>query len=295
MTIGTKQLFPVQDAQALVQMALQEDVQTGDVTSLWTLQANHTVTAVLIAKASGVLAGLPVIHLVLDALGIVAQVQLFKQDGDTVQAGEVIAELHGPVTGLLTAERTLLNFIQHLSGVATVAATYQNALGGANAFTKVLDTRKTLPGYRRLQKYAVVMGGGSNHRMGLHDMVLIKDNHIQAAGGVVQAIRAVQKANTAKLRVEVEVENLEQLQLVLQENCDVVMLDNMDTATMEQAVQVVRSSGKAVQLEASGNMHLQRVQELKDIGLDYISVGALTHSVQAFDISMRIPVVPNAG
>lgn len=278
--------FPTEAALALIRLAIAEDVHTGDVTSLWTIPAEQKQKARLIAKGAGVLAGLPIIELVFKELKAPVELTLYKKDGDRVYSGELIAEIAGTTRALLTGERTLLNFIQQLSGVATITASYAEALSlGA---TRVLDTRKTLPGFRALQKYAVLAGGGINHRMGLFDMVLVKDNHIAACGGVLEALAVVKKNNTAGLRVEIEVENLDDLNRLLHQGVDVIMLDNMDNETMAQAVEIVRESGDPVKLEASGNMDLERLHEIAKIGLDYISVGALTHSVKALDISMRI-------
>lgn len=278
--------FPTEAALALIRLAIAEDVHTGDVTSLWTIPAEQKQKARLIAKGAGVLAGLPIIELVFKELKAPVELTLYKKDGDRVYSGELIAEIAGTTRALLTGERTLLNFIQQLSGVATITASYAEALSlGA---TRVLDTRKTLPGFRALQKYAVLAGGGINHRMGLFDMVLVKDNHIAACGGVLEALAVVKKNNTAGLRVEIEVENLDDLNRLLHQGVDVIMLDNMDNKTMAQAVEIVRKSGDPVKLEASGNMDLERLREIASIGLDYISVGALTHSVKALDISMRI-------
>lgn len=278
--------FPLEDARILIRMALAEDVGSGDVTSLWTIPPRQMQTATLIAKQDGVVAGMRIPELVYEELGVPMQIRLFRQDGDRVQKGDKIAEFHGTTQALLTGERTLLNFMQQLSGVATIANQYADALQGGK--TKVLDTRKTIPGFRRLQKYAVRAGGGSNHRMGLHDMVLVKDNHIEAAGGVLPALEKVKAHNTRNLKVEMEVESLEQLRSLLHKGVDVIMLDNMDNATMAEAVRIVRDSGDPAKLEASGNMDLARVRELAGLGLDFISVGALTHSVKALDISMRI-------
>ena len=278
--------FPIEDAQVLIRLALAEDVGTGDVTSQWTIPADQTQTATLIAKQDGVIAGLAVPALVFDELNEKVQIRLFVQDGARVAKGDRIAEFTGTTRALLTAERTLLNFIQQLSGVATVAHVYAEALSGGN--TKVLDTRKTLPGFRRLQKYAVRAGGGWNHRMGLHDMVLVKDNHIAAAGGVLPALEMVQRNNTRNLKIEMEVESLDQLRSLLHKGVDVIMLDNMDDATMIEAVRITKESGDSVELEASGNMDLDRLRRIAPIGVDYVSVGALTHSVKALDISMRI-------
>lgn len=279
-------VFPAEDALTMIRIALAEDVRTGDVTSLWTIPDNQRETARLIAKEEGVLAGLPVIEMVFKELRADVNVTLFKKDGDTVQKGDLIAELEGPTRDLLTGERTLLNFIQQLSGVATVAHRFQEALKPGK--TKVLDTRKTIPGFRTLQKYAVRVGGGSNHRMGLFDMVLVKDNHIAACGGVLDALAVVKKNNVQNLMVEMEVENLEDLQKLLHQGVDVIMLDNMSNAMMAEALKMIRESGEKILVEGSGNMTLERAKEIATLGLDYISVGALTHSVKALDISMRI-------
>jgi len=274
--------FPTQDAQTLVRLALNEDVRTGDVTSLWTLPPKQIQTATLIAKESGVIAGLPVIPLVFENV----EINLNVQDGAKVNPSDKIATITGETKTLLAGERVMLNFLQQLSGVATITNNFAQVLAGTK--TKVLDTRKTIPGFRTLQKYAVLVGGGSNHRMGLWDMVLVKDNHVAAAGGVVEAWNAVKKQNAQNLKVEIEVENLEQLKSLLGLGVNRIMLDNMNNQTMQEAVRIVKESGDPVELEASGNMTLERVREIANIGLDFISVGALTHSVKALDISMRI-------
>lgn len=279
-------VFPKEDALTMIRLALAEDVRSGDVTSAWTIPENQNQHARLIAKEDGVLAGLPIIELVFNELKANVNVVLHKQDGDCVKKGDLIAELSGSTRELLTGERTLLNFIQQLSGVATVAHIFQEALKGGK--TKVLDTRKTLPGFRTLQKYAVRVGGGSNHRMGLFDMVLVKDNHIAAAGGVLEALEVVKKNNAENLMVEMEVESLEDLKKLLHKGVDVIMLDNMSDEMMAEALEIIKESGDKVLVEGSGNMTLERAKEIATLGLDYISVGALTHSVKALDISMRI-------
>lgn len=279
-------VFPVEDALTLIRLALAEDVRAGDVTSLWTIPENQKERARLIAKEDGVLAGLPIVELVFRELKADVKVKLYRQDGDTVRTGDLIAELEGTTRDLLTGERTFLNFIQQLSGVATVTHRFQEALKAGR--TKVLDTRKTIPGFRTLQKYAVRVGGGSNHRMGLFDMVLVKDNHIAACGGVLEALSVVKKHNDRNLMVEMEVENLDELKKLLNKGVDVIMLDNMSNAMMAEALKIIRESGDKVLVEGSGNMTLERAKEIATLGLDYISVGALTHSVKALDISMRI-------
>ncbi|MCQ2124749.1 MAG: carboxylating nicotinate-nucleotide diphosphorylase [Fibrobacter sp.] len=279
-------VFPTEDALTMIRLALAEDVRTGDVTSMWTIPADQKQHARLIAKEDGVVAGLPIIELVFKEMKANATVTLHKKDGDVVKKGDLIAELDGTTHELLTGERTLLNFIQQLSGVATVAHTFQEALKGGK--TKVLDTRKTVPGFRTLQKYAVRVGGGSNHRMGLFDMVLVKDNHIAAAGGVLEALAVVKKNNTQNLMVEMEVENFDQLRALLNKGVDVIMLDNMSNEMMGEALKIIKESGDKCLVEGSGNMTLERAKEIATLGLDFISVGALTHSVKALDISMRI-------
>jgi nicotinate-nucleotide pyrophosphorylase (carboxylating) len=203
-------------------------------------------------------------------------------DGSRVEAGDVVLRVSGPVRGLLTAERTALNFASHLSGVATATARWVEALRGTRA--RVLDTRKTLPGWRRLQKYAVRCGGGHNHRFGLSDMALVKDNHVLAAGGVLPAYDAVRK-HFPDLPVEVEVTDLDQLRELLDAGCERVLLDNMSDAQMAEAVRI--TAGRAL-LEASGGLTLERARAVAATGVDFISVGALTHSVVVFDLGMDL-------
>ncbi len=279
-------VFPTQDAKTLVRLALNEDVRTGDVTSLWTLPTQQTQTANLIAKEAGVIAGLPIIPIVFEELKENVKIDFNIEDGAHVKIGDKIAAITGETKTLLSGERVMLNFLQQLCGAATITNKFAQVLAGTK--TKVLDTRKTIPGFRTLQKYAVLVGGGLNHRMGLWDMVLVKDNHIAAAGGVLEAWNAVKKQNAQNLKVEIEVENLEQLKSLLNLGVNRIMLDNMDNQTMQEAVRIVKESGDTVELEASGNMSLERVKEIANIGLDFISVGALTHSVKSLDISMRI-------
>jgi nicotinate-nucleotide pyrophosphorylase (carboxylating) len=282
--------FPTKDALTLISLALDEDIRSGDFTSLWTLPASQIQTAALIAKENGVIAGLPIIQLVFDSLckgkNEKVKIETFVSDGDPVKTGDKIALFTGEAKTLLSGERVMLNFLQQLSGVASITSKFASALKGGK--TKVLDTRKTIPGFRALQKYAVLAGGGANHRMGLWDMVLVKDNHIAASGGVLEAWEKVKRHNAQNLKVEIEVENLEQLKSLLGLGVNRIMLDNMDNDAMREAVRLARESGDPAELEASGNMTLERAREIADIGLDFISVGALTHSVKALDISMRI-------
>jgi nicotinate-nucleotide pyrophosphorylase (carboxylating) len=264
---------------------LQEDLPDGalDVTSEATIGAEQRGVADVAAREVGVVAGLGVaaaaFHLVMGDTVVVSD---RVPDGTRVTAGEVVMRVAGPTRGLLTAERTALNFASHLSGVATATAAWVDALEGTRA--RVLDTRKTLPGWRALQKYAVRCGGGVNHRFSLSDMAMVKDNHVVAAGGVVPALEAVRVAYP-EVPVEVEVTSLEELAELLEVGCDRILLDNMDDATMAEAVRL--TAGRA-SLEASGGLTLARARAVAETGVDFISVGALTHSVTVFDLGMDL-------
>jgi nicotinate-nucleotide pyrophosphorylase (carboxylating) len=269
----------------IIRRALDEDIGPGDVTSQWTLPAELELEGKLLAKADGVVAGLAVaaavFHLVDERVRFIS----LCQDGQRVRAGDVLAVVQGPARAVLGAERTALNFLQRMSGIATATRRYVDAVAGTRAV--ILDTRKTAPGLRVLDKWAVRLGGGQNHRFGLFDMVLIKDNHIAAAGGITQAVARVRAHNQAGLPVEVEVKSLAELEeaLAIQPSLDRIMLDNMDLETMRRAVEM--TAGR-VPLEASGGVSLERVRAIAETGVDYISVGALTHSVTALDISLEV-------
>jgi nicotinate-nucleotide pyrophosphorylase (carboxylating) len=272
---------------AAVVAAVAEDLPASgggrDVTSVATIPAEARGVADLAAREPGVVAGLTVAALVFHhVLGDDVAVTDRLPDGTRVAAGDVVMRVAGPVRGLLTAERTALNFASHLSGVATATAAWVEALAGTRA--RVLDTRKTLPNHRALQKYAVRCGGGVNHRFSLTDMAMVKDNHVVAAGGVVPAFHAVREAYP-DLPVEVEVTDLVQLRELLEAGCDRILLDNMDTATMAEAVRI--TAGRA-SLEASGGLTLARAREVAETGVDFISVGALTHSVVVFDLGLDL-------
>ncbi len=265
--------------------ALAEDLPQGgaDVTSAATIPADLGGSAVLASRDEGVVAGLGVAELVFHVvLGDAVVVSDRVPDGRRVRAGDVVMRVTGPLRGLLTAERTALNFASHLSGVATATARWVAALEGTGA--RVLDTRKTLPGWRRLQKYAVRCGGGHNHRFGLADMALVKDNHVLAAGGVVPAYQAVRR-EFPDLPAEVEVTDLGQLRQLLEQGCERVLLDNMSDEQMTEAVRL--TAGRAT-LEASGGLTLERARAVAETGVDFISVGALTHSVRVFDLGMDL-------
>lgn len=273
---------PVYEA---IESAIEEDLPDAgvDVTSVATIPAGAHGVADFAVREPGVVAGLGVAALVFHyVMGETVTVGDRVPDGTRVAAGDVVMRVSGPVQGLLTAERTALNFASHLSGVATATAAWVRALEGTPA--RVLDTRKTLPNYRALQKYAVRCGGGVNHRFSLADMAMVKDNHVVAAGGVVPAFRAVVRAFPG-LPVEVEVTDLEQLRELLEAGCERILLDNMDARTMAEAVRI--NAGRAV-LEASGGLTLTRAREVAETGVDFISVGGLTHSVTVFDIGMDL-------
>ncbi|MGF7139942.1 carboxylating nicotinate-nucleotide diphosphorylase [Roseimarinus sediminis] len=273
----------LQAIETIINEGFVEDIGSGDLTSDLLIAPETKTTAVLIAKADGVIAGLPVVEAVFKRLDKDVKFSIEKNDGQTVQTGELIASISGSYRALLTGERLALNFLQRMSGIATETARYVKAVEGYK--TEILDTRKTAPGLRLLDKYAVKTGGGTNHRMGLYDMVMIKDNHISVAGGITKAIEAIRPKIEAGIQIEVETTTLDEVKEALAARADIIMLDNMDTASMKKAVELI--AGR-VKVEASGNMTLERVKEVAATGVDYISIGALTHSVKALDISQKI-------
>jgi nicotinate-nucleotide pyrophosphorylase (carboxylating) len=272
----------VRAASPLIELAIKEDLGPGDATSEAVLPPDLILSGEFVAKSPGVIAGLPICAEVFSRIDPALHLTPHARDGDVVAPGDLIAKVEGPARGMLAAERIALNFLQRLSGIATLTRAFVNAVAGTES--KVLDTRKTHPAYRVLEKYAVVMGGGQNHRMGLYDMVMIKDNHIDAAGSISAAVKRARAAHP-DLPIEVEVRNLDELQETLMLDIERIMLDNMSLAEMQTAVQI--AAGR-VPLEASGNVNLERIAAIAATGVDYISVGALTHSAPALDISMKI-------
>jgi nicotinate-nucleotide pyrophosphorylase (carboxylating) len=271
----------------LVARALAEDLGDGDVTGEATVPAEATATARIVQKAPGVVFGLDLVLETMAQAGV-AEVDTLTAEGEWRQ--DVPAEVlvaRGSARALLAAERTALNFLGHLSGVATLAARYVEAVAGTDA--RILDTRKTTPGLRNLEKAAVAAGGGTNHRMGLFDAFLIKENHIAAAGGIAKAVYAARQAHP-ELPIEVEVENLDDTAYALGTGVDQLLLDNMDPPTMRAAVELrdAHGAGGKPTLEASGNVNLQTVREIAEIGVDFISVGALTHSAPVLDFSLLL-------
>lgn len=269
----------------IVRMALEEDLGHGhDITSETLIPVSEQATATLRARQSGVLAGIMLALSAFSLTDIDFDMTVHKQDGEWLEEGDVIAEITGPARALLTAERVALNFLTHLSGIATLTHQYVEEIKGTGA--EICDTRKTIPGIRMFQKYAVSIGGGSNHRFGLDDAILIKDNHIAIAGGIDQALNQAKMLAGHMVKIEIEVDTLDQLQDVIDNgNADVVMLDNMDAPTITKAVEMV---GGRIAIEASGGITLESVRSIAECGVHYISVGALTHSAPALDIALDI-------
>jgi len=270
-------------AEHLVDLALTEDVYTGDLTTDNLIPAELTRKAFWRAKADGIIAGLEIAEMTFKKLDSKLQWDVLIGDGQRVKKGDIIVRFEGSYRAILTGERTALNFVQRLSGVATMAGLYTQAVKDFPC--EILDTRKTLPGFRLLDKYAVKTGGATNHRIGLFDMVMIKDNHIDIAGGITPAVKEIRSKIDSAVKIEVETTTLEQVEEAINSGADIIMLDNMDNETMRAAV--LRIAGRA-KVEASGNMTIERLREVAATGVDFISIGALTHSVQALDISQRI-------
>ena len=273
----------------LIKQALKEDIGKGDITTSCTVPEEAQGLALILNKQEGVLAGIDVCRQVFLSVDKDLQIEAPLPDGTWLEYGQVVLTIQGRTKSILTAERTALNFLQHLSGVATTASHFVKAVEGTRA--KILDTRKTIPGLRYLEKYAVACGGGQNHRMGLYDMVLIKDNHIEAAGGPAAAIELVRHKNK-KVKIEIEVQSLAQLEEAAALEPDVIMLDNMKPEMMAEACRMVfslpaRDKGK-LKLEASGNVSLETVRQIAECGVDYVSVGAITHSAPALDFSLGL-------
>lgn len=275
--------MPDNDLQQLIEQAISEDLGSGDGTTDATIPADSVSTAEFLAKQDLVLAGIDVAREVFRHLDPSVSFTPLSKDGDKIKAGTVCARVSGKTRALLAGERVALNLLQHLSGIATLTAKYVERVRGTRA--QIMDTRKTLPGFRKLEKYAVRMGGGKNHRMGLYDMVLIKDNHIKAAGGITAAVERVRARIQSASPIEVETGTVDEVKEALSAKADIIMLDNMPPALMREAVALI--GGRAI-IEASGNVSLENVRDIARTGVDRISVGAITHSATAADISMKI-------
>lgn len=267
----------------LIKNAIKEDINYIDVATDYLLDENEVSEAVFIAKADGVLCGIDVAMRVFQLLDEGFTCVLHKKDGDEIKKGDLIAELKGKTVRLLKGERTALNLIQHMSGIATLTNECVKQTIGTKA--TIADTRKTLPGLRSLQKYAVTCGGGRNHRYNLSDCAMLKDNHIDAKGGITPAVKALREKIGHTVKIEVETRTLDEVKEALSAGADIIMLDNMSNETMAEAVKIVDSRAL---LEASGNLTKERLHSVAQLGVDILSIGALTHSVEAFDISMRM-------
>lgn len=266
----------------LIDVALAEDIGSGDVTTDAIIGDQKKAKAVWVAKQDGVVAGLDAAKFVFQKLDENIEWNSIFKNGDPIENGDIMVEFQGNCRAILTAERTALNIAQRMSGIATKTAELIQALDGYS--TKILDTRKTVPGLRSLDKRAVKAGGGTNHRMGLYDLAMIKDNHIQVAGSITKAVDLVRSANP-EIKIEVETTNIDQVEEALDAGADIIMLDNMSLDQMHEAVQKIRDRAET---EASGNITHKNIREVAETGVNFISVGALTHSVKAFDISQRI-------
>lgn len=267
----------------LIKTALLEDINYCDVTTDYLIPDEQKGEGKFVAKADGVVCGVEVALRVFEMLDEDVKYEVLKKDGDEVKKGDEILRLSGKTAALLKGERTALNLIQHMSGIATAAHTAMKLVEGTNA--TIADTRKTLPGMRPLQKYAVMTGGAKNHRYNLSDAAMLKDNHIDAAGGITNAITKLRSKIGHMTKIEVETRNLDELKEALDAKADIIMLDNMSPELMKQAVEI--TNGRAV-LEASGGITNETIRAVAESGVDIISIGALTHSVKAFDISMYI-------
>ena len=269
----------------IIKAALKEDINYIDTTSALLINKDKVTDAYFISKADGVLCGIEVAKRVFELIDSSVSFKAHFCDGDRIKKGDIIAEMSGSTLSLLTGERTALNLIQHMSGIASATGRLVDLCEGTNA--SVTDTRKTLPGLRALQKYAVTCGGGKNHRFNLSDGAMLKDNHIDAGGGITATVNQLRSRLGHMVKIEVETRNLDEVREAVESGCEVIMLDNMDCNTMREAVKIV--DGRAL-TEASGNVTEERIRAIAETGVDIISVGALTHSVEAFDISMRIKV-----
>lgn len=269
----------------IIRIAIEEDIGNGDITTSLLIPEDHESRALIIAKGNFVVAGIPFVKEVFAILDEGIRFNVFINDGLKVTKGAMIAEIYGKTRTLLSGERVSLNILQRLSGIATLTNMFVERVSGLGA--KIVDTRKTTPGLRFMEKYSVRIGGGSNHRFGLFDGILIKDNHIEAVGSITEALRLAREGHHLA-KIEVEVENLNDLKEAVEAGAGIVMLDNMSIKDMKEAVKIVRGSKRNIIIEASGNITLNNVREIAETGVDLISIGALTHSATAADISMKI-------
>lgn len=278
-----KRIDTAYDIQSIIETALAEDIGSGDITTMATVDKNAEGSAEITAKENLVAAGVLIAEAVFKTVDEKIIFKAFVKDGDEVKKGKAIATVSGRLSSILTGERVALNFLQRLSGIATLTSCFVAKVKGCRA--KILDTRKTTPGLRILEKYAVRMGNGFNHRFGLCDGVLIKDNHIAAVGSIVEAVFKARENRPHNMLIEVEVKNLKEVREAVIAGADIILLDNMKPAVMKKAVKII---GKAALVEASGGVNLQNIRVIAKTGVDFISVGALTHSARAVDISLEV-------
>jgi nicotinate-nucleotide pyrophosphorylase (carboxylating) len=269
-----------------IRLWLDEDIGNGDITSLTTIPLEQHSLGIIHVKETGILAGLPVAQAVFAIVDPQLSFKARAQEGSLVEKGAILAEVEGNTRSILLGERLALNLMQRLSGIATKTDQFVQALQGSKV--RLVDTRKTTPGHRLLEKYAVRVGGGYNHRFGLYDAVMIKDNHIKGAGGIAIAIESARKAIPHTMKIEVEVESFPQLQEALTARPDIIMLDNMQPSDMRKAVAIIKNEAPHILVEASGMVTLETIKAIADAGVDVISVGRLTYSVQALDISLDL-------
>ena len=272
----------------LLDLGIEEDINTGDITTESIIPESMNAVATMTAKQDGVISGLEIVKMVYDRFQDGVVFTPYYKDGDSVKKGDVILKVEATYPTLLRGERLSLNIFQRMCGIATETAKYVKELAGTQ--TQLLDTRKTAPGLRVLDKMAVKHGGGTNHRMGLYDMAMIKDNHIKMAGGIAKAVEQVRSRIPADIKIEVETTNLDEVRQAIEAGADIIMLDNMSNECMTEAVSIIRAAEKGIKTEASGNMSIPRLIEVAATGVDYISVGALTHTVKGMDISMNIQI-----
>lgn len=267
----------------IVEEALKEDIGFGDLTTECIVPENMYSKAIILAKEEGIIAGLPVAKEVFKVLDDSVRFNETKNDGEKVEKGDIVLEIHGKTKAILIGERTALNFLQRLSGIATYTKKCVDIVSPYGV--KILDTRKTTPLLRILEKYAVKTGGGENHRFGLYDMVLIKDNHIKAAGGITNAVKRVKEKLSHVYKIEVEVSTIEELKEALENKVDIILLDNMDPSTLKEAVSLAKGR---VLIEVSGKISLEKLEDIAKLGVNFISIGSLTHSFKSLDLSLEL-------
>lgn len=277
------QYLDIKEINAIIDHAFEEDIKTGDITTDSIIPKDTLAVASMSAKADGIIAGLDIAKMVFLKLDKNIKWNANFVNGDKVKIGDVIVNIEGTYRALLTGERLALNILQRMSGIASETSKYVEQVKNTNV--KILDTRKTVPGLRILDKYAVSIGGGTNHRIGLYDMAMIKDNHIKTAGSIAKAVRMVRDNIDSSIKIEVETTNIDEVEQALEAQADIIMLDNMTNKMMSEAVILIDNRAK---VEASGNMSLDRIKGVAQTGVDLISIGALTHSVEALDISQNI-------